>query len=210
MDEKVQQAQDELASQVQETPRSLEDVIAGLKGFGVEEIEDILALKSKGYKVDVRLANIPTSDEMSALLAAEEYKGYLWIKRVKIEILSRAVSWIGGKSLRGLTPAQRLVPDPTDNGVLKDVQVVLRNLMMTWGEEVTEVLWRVLMVHSQKIEDRLKEEFPDSAIMTEVERRLFEQAMKYIESSQQKAIVDEAEDIFKETSTQKPEEGKAS
>jgi hypothetical protein len=196
MEEKVQQAKDELASQVQETPQSLEEVIAGLRGFGVEEVEDILSLKSKGYTVNVRIANIPTADEMDALMAAEEYKGYLWIKRVKIEILSRSISWIGGKSLRGLTTQQRLVPDPTDKGVLKDVQVVLRNLMLTWGEEVTEVLWRVLMVHSQKIEDRLKEEFPDSAIMTEVERRLFEQAMKYVETTQQKAIVDETEQIF--------------
>jgi hypothetical protein len=196
MEEKVQQAQEELASQVQEAPKSLDDVIAGLKGFGIEEVDGIISLKSGPYRVDLRLSNIPTADEMSSLLASEEFKGYLWIRNIKIEILSRAISWIGGRSIRNLKPEERFVPDPTDGNKLKDIQVVLRNLIKTWGQEITETLWRILMVHSQRIEDRLKEAFPDSVVMTDIERRLFTDAMSYVEAVQKEVIEEEAEQKF--------------
>jgi hypothetical protein len=29
---------------------------------------------------------VPTSDEIDAVMAADEFKGYLWIKRVKVEL----------------------------------------------------------------------------------------------------------------------------
>lgn len=190
----VQKAQDELASvaPVSEaaTPRSLDDVIAGLKGFGIEEFEEILTIKTKGRDVQLRISNIPTSDEMSAVLASDEFKGYNWVKKVKIEILSRAISWIDGIDIRKLPADKRFVKDPTD-GQIRDVQVALRNLIQGWGQELVEVLWKVLMTHSQRIEDRLKDEFPQSAMMTEVEARLFEQARKQVEE-RSKVIIGEA------------------
>ncbi len=180
----IQKAQDELASvsPVSEasTPRSLDDVIAGLKGFGIEEFEEILTIKTKGRDVQLRISNIPTSDEMSAVLASDEFKGYNWVKKVKIEILSRAISWIDGIDIRKLPADKRYVKDPTD-GQIRDVQVALRNLIQGWGQELVEVLWKVLMTHSQRIEDRLKDEFQQSAMLTEVEARLFEQARKQVE-----------------------------
>jgi hypothetical protein len=187
----VQQAQAEIAAVTAgASPKSLEEIIDGLKGFGIEEFEEILTLKTKGREVKIKISNIPTTDEMSATLAAEEFKGYSWVKRVKVEILSRAISWIDGYDIRNLPKEKRYVTDPTDKQV-KDVQVCLRNLIMGWGQELTEVLWKVLMTHSQRMEDRMKEQFPDSATMTEVEQRLFEQARKQVEETN-KVIVQEA------------------
>jgi hypothetical protein len=174
----------EIATPAQEVaPKSLDDVIAGLKGFGIEEFEEILTIKSKGRDLRLKIANVPTTDEMLAVQAADEYKGYLWMKRVKVELLSRSISWIDGVNLRDLVGDKRFVPDPTDGGTLKDFQVVLRNIIMGWGQELTEVLWKVLMNHSQHIEDRLRDQFPDNAKFTEVEMRLFERARKQMEDS---------------------------
>lgn len=191
----VQKAQGELdqiaPSAPQEAPpQSLDEIIAGLKGFGIEEFEEILTIKCKGRTLRVKIANIPTSEEMLSVQAADEFKGYLWIKRVKVELLSRAITWIDGVDIRALAPESRFVPDPTDGGKVRDIQVVLRNVIMGWGQELTEVLWKVLMTHSQNIEDRMKAQFPDNATMTEVEVRLFEQAKKQLDEAN-KVIIEE-------------------
>lgn len=187
-------------------PKSLEEVIAGLKGFGIEEFEDILTIKCKGRDLRLKIANIPTAEEMIAVQAADEFKGYLWIKRVKVELISRAISWIDGIDINNLAPDQRFVPDPTDpDRKVRDTQVVLRNVIMGWGQELTEVLWKVLMTHSQNIEDRLKEQFPSNAIMTEVEQRLFERARKQMDENM-KIIQDEQVAALYDTSTEPIEE----
>jgi len=208
----VEKAQDELnvvaASDPQlEPPKSLEEVISGLKGFGIEDFEEILTIKCKNRDLRLKIANVPTSDEMLSVQAADEYKGYLWVKRVKVELLSRAISWIEGIDLRDLPLERRFLPDITDKDKpLRDCQTVLRNIIMGWGQELVEVLWKVLMTHSQNIEDRLKEQFPDSATLTEVERRLFERARKQIDDAN-KAILDEQVSSRYETESEpeKPE-----
>lgn len=175
---------------VEETPVSVDDIIAGLKGFGIEELEEIITLQSAGRSVRLKISNIPTSDEMLAVQSSDEFKGYLWVKRVKSEILSRSITWINGLNIRTLPADKRFVVDPTDKN-LRDIQIVLRNLILGWGQETMELLWKVVMTHAQNIEDRLKGQFPSNVVMTEVERRLFENAQKQIDEAQQ-AIVDEA------------------
>jgi hypothetical protein len=203
MEEIMKQDVAELASLNEAVPQSLEEVISGLQGFGIEDFEEILTLKSAGRTIRLRLSNIATEDEMVALMAVEGQKGYAWTQRVKCEVLSRAVSWIAvgengaGTSIRTLTPAQRSVTDPTD-GQQKDVQVVLRNLIVGWGEEIQGVLWKVFMLHCQNIEDRLTQAFPDSAKMTEVEKRFMAQAMKEIEDATAEQIRETVAEIFKE------------
>lgn len=173
-------------------PQSIDEVIAGLRGFGIEELEEIISVQSKGRTLRLKIANIPISDEMFAIQAADNLKGYLWVKRVKVEILSRSISWIDGINLRALPEDRRFVADPTDaQKAVKDVQVVLRNMLLGWGQEIVELLWKVVMTHAQNIEDRLKGQFPAQSIMTEVEQRLFERAQKQIDEVNQ-AIVDEA------------------
>jgi hypothetical protein len=194
MDE-VQKAQSELeqvapSAPKEEAPKSLDEVIAGLKGFGIEEFEEILTIKCKNRSLRLKISNIPTAEEMMSVQAADELKGYLWIKRVKVELLSRSITWIDGIDIRALKPEDRFAPDPTDDGKVRDIQVVLRNIIMGWGQEITEVLWKVLMTHSQNIEERMKEQFPDSAIITEVERRLFENAKKQLDEAN-KVIIEE-------------------
>lgn len=188
MNEDAQKAQGELeviapAPQEQAEPKSLDDVVAGLRGFGIEDFEEILTLKANGRSLRIKIANIPTSEEMLAVQAADEFKGNLWIKRVKVEIISRAISWIDGIEIRSLPTEKRFIPDPTDpNKAVRDIQTVLRNLLMTWGQEIVEVLWKVVMSHSQNIEDRLKSEFPN-ATMTEVESRLIARARRQLDES---------------------------
>lgn len=185
----VKKAQAELetiapAAPEQAPPKTLDDVVAGLKGFGIEEFEEILTLKSKSGDLRIKIANVPTSDEMLAVQSADDLKGYLWIKRVKVELLSRSITWMDGLDIRNLEPEKRYVQDPTDpNKAVRDIQTVLRNLMLGWGQELVETLWKVLMTHSQNIEDKLRAEFPQNAIMTEVEARLIERARKQMDST---------------------------
>ena len=75
--------------------------------------------------------------------------------------------------LRKLQGKARLVTDVS--GLLKDVQVVLRDTIKTWGVEVMQVLWKVLMVQSQTIENRLFDNFPEAAVLTDAERRYCDQ-----------------------------------
>src|SRR5271157_2042553 len=203
-EENLRQAQSELDSlNAVKTPQSLEDVIAGLQGFGIEEFEEVLTVRSANKTMWVRFSNICTDDEMVALMAVEGMKGYAWTQRIKCEILSRAISWIAfgekgaGVNLRSLTPIQRMTVDPKD-GQQKDIQVVLRNLIIGWGEELVRILWKVYMVHVQQIEDRLSGAFPESALTTEVERRFLAAALKEIEDGTKEHIRETVAEIFKE------------
>jgi hypothetical protein len=174
-----------------EAPRTLDDVILGLKGFGIEENEEILTFEASGKTVSLRISNIPTESELSALLAAEEFKGYAWVQRIRCELLSRAVTWVNGMSIRDLPEEGRIVTDPTSrDGARADIQVVLRNIFLGWGQETVITLWKMLMVHSDKIEKRMKASFPESTLMTEVERRFFDAAMKEIHDATKEVIED--------------------
>jgi len=206
MDEKVQVAQAELTPQVEEVPKSLQEIIDSLQGFGIEELEEVLTITLKsGRSVRLRISNIPSTDEMESMVAAEGIKGYNWIKTVKIEILSRSISWLNGVSIKKLTPAQRIIRDPKTNEE-RDIQVVLKNMLLGWGQEIVQVLWKILMAHSQKIEDHLRESLPESALMTDVERRLFEQAREQIDNMNKQIIEDTVSKLYEP----EPEEGLSS
>lgn len=188
--EEVVQQQDSME------PQSLDDVILGLKGFGIEENEEILTFTSpSGKVVRLRITNLPTDEEIKSLVASEEFKGYAWVQRIRVEFLSRSISWIDGVDIRKLSGAERYAIDPTD-GVKKDIQVVLRNVLLGWGHELLTTLWKIAMVHSDRIEKRYQNEFPDSAIMTDVERRFMETVIKEIEDSSRVVIQDTIETIL--------------
>jgi hypothetical protein len=174
-------------SPIEETPKSLDEVIAGLRGFGIEENEEILTIKAGGRQHRLRISNIPTEAELESLLALDDVKGYAWLQRVKAEVLSRSISWIDGVNLKNLPPEKRMVIDPT-TGQQTMWQPALRNVILTWGLEVMNVMWKVFMVHSQRIEDRLKNAFPDSAVMTEVEKRFIDLALQDIEAQAREII----------------------
>src|SRR5208282_5734034 len=105
---------EQAAPEIEATPQSIDDIIAGLKSFGIEEFEEILELNAGGKIIKLRISNIPTEDEMMSLMAVEGSKGYLWVQKVKIEILSRSISWINGVQIRSLEGTARNVVDPTD------------------------------------------------------------------------------------------------
>lgn len=178
-------------------PRSVSDIIADLKGFGIENYEDVLILKSGKREVQIKIANMTTEEENLSLVAVEEFKGYTWMQKVKCEILSRSISWINEIDIRNLAPIERLVVDPRD-GQQKDIQIVLRNMLEGWGQEHMAVLWKVLMVHSQSIEDRLLNSFPEVDIMTDAERRLTERARAEIDASTREVIDDQVARLAQE------------
>jgi hypothetical protein len=191
----MEENKQEAVSPVEATPASLDEVILGLRGFGIEENEDILTLKAGGKEHRLRISNIPTEAELVALLAVEDQKGYAWLQRIKAEILSRSISWIDGvpvKSFEG-----KMFTDPTTGNQML-WQPALRNVIMTWGMEIVGVLWKVFMVHSQRIEDRLKDAFPDSAIMTDVEKRFVELAVQDIEDQAREMIKDRLDNMAEE------------
>jgi hypothetical protein len=200
-EEQLEQPQPE----VEATPQSVDEVIAGLKAFGIEDFEEILELNAGGRTVKLRISNIPSEDEMSSLMAVEGLKGYLWVQKVKAEILSRSISWINGVSIRKLTDKERAVLDPTD-GLRRDIQVVLRNVLTGWGQETLNILWKVVCVHSQSIEDRLVKSFPDSAIMTEVEKRFMEQAFRDINEQNTSLIKESFDELVEQNAENKNEE----
>src|SRR5271166_6233835 len=123
MEEKIEQQ----VSPV-EAPANIDEIIAGLRGFGIEENEDILKLRAGGKEHHLRISNIPTEAELTSLLAVEDQKGYAWLQRIKAEVLSRAITWIDGvptKSLEG-----RMFTDPT-TGLQMLWQPALRNIILT-------------------------------------------------------------------------------
>ena len=188
---------EETEKQATVAPQSLDEVIQGLRGFGLEEGEEILTFESGKKTVSLRISNIPTEQEMKALLAAEEFKGYAWIQRIRCEILSRAITWVNGISIRQLSGEQRLVTDPT-TGEKSDIQEAMRNILLGWGQEVVLTLWKVLMVHSDKIEKRMQASFPESSLMTEVEKRFYETALKEIQDANKEIIEDAAAKALEE------------
>lgn len=173
-----------IVSPVEETP-SIDEIIAGLRGFGIEENEEILTLEAGGKKHRLRISNIPTEAELTSIMAVDDVKGYAWLQRIKAEVLSRSISYIDGVSVKSLEG--KMFNDPT-TGQQMLWQPALRNVILTWGMEVMNVLWKVFMVHSQRIEDRLKDAFPDSAVMTDVEKRFVELAVQDIEDQTREMI----------------------
>lgn len=193
-----------MSDQINDIPPCINDILADLKGFGIEDTEQYIYLVSGDKRVSLKIANIPSEEERLALLAVEEYKGYIWLQEVRAEIISRAISWINGIEIRTLTPSQRRVQDPRD-GSERDIQVVLRDLLKGWGQEIVQVLWRVLMVHSQNIENRLLESFPEAAVITEAERRFTERARKEIEDQNREAIEDQITQLYADNAEETPQ-----
>ena len=186
------------SSPIEPTPEfnpdlTLDQIIADLKGFGVENTEGIINLRAGGKLISLKLSNIPNEAEIDALTAAEGLKGHLWVARIKCEVLSRAISWINNVDVRD--SANFFATSPI-TGVEGQIQPILRDILMGWGQEVVNVLWKVLMKHCQGIEDRLFESLPESLIMTEVEKRFLAKALEEISEVNREVYKDAVESII--------------
>jgi len=156
---------------------TIDQILADLKGFGIEDTEDTITLKASNKIISLKLTNIPNEAEIEALLSAEGLKGHMWISRIKCEILAKSISWLNGVSLKD--DAGIFVINPI-TGLEGHIRPILRDMIMGWGQEVVATLWKVLMNHCQGIEDRLLESLPESAVMTEVEKRFMAKAIEEI------------------------------
>lgn len=166
---------------------TLDQILADLKGFGIVDTEEIITLTVGEKTIRLRISNVPTDAELQALLAAEEYRGHAWITRVRAEMLSRAISWINGVDIK--KEENQWVVDPY-SGNEKLVQVVLRDMIMGWGQEAVQAFWKILMVHCQRIEDKILDSLPDSAIMTDIEKRFVSRAVEEIEELNRAVLKD--------------------
>ena len=189
----VQSADAKPQPEVPVVPLTLDQIIMDLKGFGIESTEEPIVVQASGKTISMRLANVSTEDEITTLLASEEYKGHAWISRVKAEMLARSISWLNGVSLHD--KKETIVVDPTNQQEVV-LRIALRNIIMGWGQEITNILWKVLMVHCQKIEDRLLESLPESSIMTEVEKRFLQHSISEFEEAQKISFKEAADEIM--------------
>lgn len=171
---------------------TIDQIVMDLKGFGIEDTEEIINLKAGGKIISLRLSNIPNEAEIEALIAAEGLKGHIWISKIKCDILSKSITWINGVSLKD--DAGIFVVNPI-TGIEGHIRPVLRDMIMGWGQETVNVLWRVLMKHCQGIEDRLYESLPDTAVMTEVEKRFLAKAMEEIAEVNREVLKDTVQSI---------------
>jgi len=179
----------------EKTPASLADVLADLRGFGIEEFEEILTMDISGKKLQIKMSNVPTDQDLIAMLAVEGTKGYVFFQEIKVELLSRAVTWINGCDISKLEGKDRLVIDRRD-GFPKDIQIIIRDTIKSWGIEIMQVLWKVLMVHSQTIENRLFESFPEAAVLTNTERRYRDRVDKELTEFAQNAIQEQISEML--------------
>lgn len=179
------------------TPLDVSEIIQDLQGFGIEENEEIFTLSSGKRVVRFKFSNISSEDDLEANLQNEETKGYDYFQRVKINILSRAISWINGVDLTALKGADQIVKDPK-TGALVNFRVALRNTIAGWGVEAVQVLWKALMVHMQGIEDRLFGCLPDSAVLTEVEMRYKERTERELEEITQSVLRERINQVLDE------------
>jgi len=164
---------------------SIDELLADLQGFGVEECEELLTFETKKRKVVLRITNLAAEDEVSALLRAEASKGPGWINEIKVQCIARAIVEIDGVKIT----QDMYVHDPIVDEQVQ-VKIALTNVVRSWGTVLVGVLWKILMVHTQKLEDRLFESFPDSIVMTEVEKRFMDRAMEELEEMGRAAVRD--------------------
>jgi hypothetical protein len=168
-------------------PESIDAVIADLINFGLDEIAEPFPITVGKRKIWLKFSNITSEDDIAASLAAEGQKNYVYFLQVKLEIMARSITYLNGIKVSDFMTTP--IIDPTD-GLPKDIRAVLRSLIRSWGTEVQQVLWKLLMVHSQKIEDSLYASFPEAALFTDVERRIRAQAMEELEKEYEAVITD--------------------
>lgn len=180
-------------------PDEVESVIADLQGFGISDTDQLITMKVGGRAVNLRLANLSVDDEIQALLANHEIrdKGHVWIHQMRCDLLSRAVTWINGVRVT----EDLVLRDPV-TGSDRPIRPILRDTFLRWGYQAVLILFKVYMLHCQRMEDGLLEQLPDGQIMTEVERRFMEQIAEELKATGVTALssaMDDADDTTDES-----------
>jgi len=147
-------------------PASIDAILEGIRGFGIADTEQMVTMTVKGRTVNLRLSNLSPEDEIHSLIANSELKGHPWVQRMRCDLLAKAVTWINGVPVTD----DLFATDPYTKED-RTVRAILRDMFARWGAQAVLVLWRIYMVHCQRLENNLIEQLPDAAIMTEVERR---------------------------------------
>ena len=147
----------------------MEALLKDLQSFGIADNEELITMAVQGKTVRLQIANVSNDDEIFAMLRSEELKGYMWVQRMRCEILAKAIVKINDVDIRKVDYAK----DPY-SGEDRPIRLILVDMLGHWGKEVVLVLWKIYMNHCQKLEDDLLEQLPDAAIMTETERRFMD------------------------------------
>lgn len=186
---------------VEGTPESiptLDSILSDIQGFGLEQLNEAITIQAGGKSVRIKLSNISTQHNLDALLAVDGMKGQLWMDAIRAEILSYAITWINGMDVREHT--MTIVVDPVTQAE-RPFRETLRDSILGWATETKQVLWKALMTHCQRIEDRLFDSLPEPLVMTEIEKQFLQQAMLEIQDAQQEVYKDTIKEIVEKSGT---------
>lgn len=164
-------------------------ILADMQGFGITDSEQLITMTVKNRTVNLRLANLSTDDEIHALIANLEIKGHVWVHQMRCDLLSRAVTWING-----VTITKDLYATDPLSGETRPIRPILREMFLRWGGQPVLVLWKIYMVHCQRVEDNLTEQLPDSQIMTTVEARFLNQVAEELKAVGVAALTESVEE----------------
>ena len=170
------------------TTEDMDAILMDLKGFGITDAEEIVTMTVQGRKIQLRIANVSNDDEITGMVRCETVKGHAWVQRMRCEILAKAITWINGADLSQVEYAL----DPY-SGDERPIRLILVDLLMKWGQECVLTLWKIYMVHCQRIEDDLMEQLPDSQIMTETEKRFLARVEEELVTASAQAIAETAD-----------------
>jgi len=170
------------------TPVEINSILSDITGFGITDTEEIITMTVKGREVRLRLSTVSPDDEVQALIANLEIRGHAWVHQMRCDILSRSITWINGVACGPTTFAT----DPY-LGEDRPVRAILRDILGKWGKEAVLILWKVYMVHCQRVEDSLIDQLPDSTIMTQVEARFMAQIADELKAMGVEALTDTAD-----------------
>lgn len=166
----------------------LSDVLAELQGFGIEENEEILTIKlDSGKSVQLKISTVSTQDETESLIRCEQFKGHLWIQNVKIQMVARAIT-----NINGLVVRDGMYVRDSVTGENIEIRTAIANMLSEWGVTVVGILWKILMVHTQRLEDKLIGQFSDATIMTQAESTFLQRAMDEIDAMASEKVEDMA------------------
>lgn len=163
-------------------------VLVDLRGFGITDTEEAITITLQGRTVSLRLSTISPEDEIQTLIANLEIKGHAWVHQMRCDLLARAITWINGVKVEEGTYST----DPYTKEE-RPVRAIMRDVFRRWGKEVVLTLWKVYMVHCQRVEDNLIEQLPDSTIMTQAEARFMAQVADELKALGVEALTDTAD-----------------
>ncbi len=169
--------------------QEMDQILLDLQGFGITEMEQSIVIPGAPGQPDleVRLSNISPDDEIEVLIKTQDFANFGWVNKIRSAIMARSITWMNGISLR----SNPVVMNPR-TGERQPIKTVLEDMLNHSGQEVVQVLWKLYMVHVEKVEARLYDALPDAKIMTAVEKRFMDRIRQELDLVAESAVIEVA------------------